>query len=463
MPNAVLFAAAVCPFLKAQEGLPPLQAVDALGAGIFAHTESTGMVVVVVRDRDVYLQSFGQTAPGSGQRPDPNSLLRLCSITKILTTDLLVKLAQAPYPGQILVALDAPLQRFAPAGVLVPTRTVRGPAARAVTLGDLATHTAGLPREIAYPAAEAAHFTFPDHAFRWSWLPGFRLRTTPGTAAHYSNVSFDLLGDALEAATGRSYARMFQERTAAPLGLRETTLTPTAEQCARLLQGGKNEGPCAETQASAGSGGMYSTPADMARVLQYFLGTPGFPARQDPAAQAVYLEPSALRSVQGLGHAGTPTGLGLGWVRLNLPGDPSMILEKTGGGAGFLTYIALDRARHAGIFVAATEGRRPNHANLFRETNDLLLYLCGLPPMPEGQEAAEAPAVPVKAKAGRKAGARLPARLAKPKGKAAGKAKARRRHVVVRVPPGGREFTVSVVDARDELGGVLEHLGPFAS
>ena len=34
-----------------------------------------------------------------------------------------------------------------------------------------------------------------------------------------------------------------------------------------------------------------------------------------------------------------------------------MIIEKTGGGAGYTTYIALNPARHIGIFVAATEDR----------------------------------------------------------------------------------------------------------
>ncbi len=34
-------------------------------------------------------------------------------------------------------------------------------------------------------------------------------------------------------------------------------------------------------------------------------------------------------------------------------------------------------------------------------------------------------------------------------------------HVVIRVPPKGREFTVHVVDARDELGVVVKSFGPF--
>jgi D-alanyl-D-alanine-carboxypeptidase/D-alanyl-D-alanine-endopeptidase len=373
LPAAALLLALATP---AQQ-LPPLPTADPLGAQLFAATGNTGMVLVLVRDNDVFMQSYGQTAPHSGQRPGPTSLIRLCSLSKILATDLLVKLAQDG-----TVHLTDPLQRFAPAGVHVPTQTIHGPALRPITLGDLATHTAGLPREIAYPAADGAHFTFPDHAFRWQWLPTYRLRTSPGVAAHYSNIGFDLLGDALETAAGKPYAQLFAERTAIPLGLHDTTLTPTPEQCSRLLQGAKNEGPCTDTQAAAGSGGMYSTPEDMARFLKYLLGLPGVPIHQNPAALAVYILPDQLKWMQGLDHAGPPTGLGLGWVRLGQPEDPGMIMEKTGGGAGFTTYIALNPAHHIGLFLAATEARSPTHVNLFKEANNLLTVLAGLPPLP---------------------------------------------------------------------------------
>ena len=376
--TAVLSFLALTQALNAQQP-PPLATADSLGAEIFTHAQSTGMVLVVVRDNEVYIQTYGQTRIGSRQKPTPDSLIRLCSLSKILATDLLVKLA---VDGT--VHLDDPLQKFAPTGETVPTRTIHGPAERPITLGDLATHTAGLPREIAYPAADAAHFTFPDHAFRWQWLPGFRLRTSPGTAVHYSNIGFDLLGDALEQASGKPYSTLFAERTATPLGLHDTTLTPTAKQCARLLQGGKDEGPCTSTQAGAASGGMYSTANDMARFLQYLLRTG--PPFQNTAAQAPYLLPSQLRSVQGVDHAGPALGIGLGWIYTGdptlPPTAPSMIIEKTGGGAGFTTYIALNQAHHTAVFLAATEGRHSVHSNIFRETNDLLLTLAGLPPLP---------------------------------------------------------------------------------
>ena len=141
--------------------LPQLQSADPFVADLFRRSGSTGMVFVVVRDNETWMQSYGQTYPGSHEKPNADSLIRLCSLSKIMTTDLLVKLA-----AEGRVSLSDPLQKFAPRNVTVPTRTFRGLDTRPITLRDLATHTAGLPREIAYPAGDSGHFTFPDYNFR---------------------------------------------------------------------------------------------------------------------------------------------------------------------------------------------------------------------------------------------------------------------------------------------------------
>ncbi len=51
-------------------------------------------------------------------------------------------------------------------------------------------------------------------------------------------------------------------------------------------------------------------------------------------------------------------GIGLGWIEINGNDGDARIVEKTGGGAGFQTYIALNPATHTGVFVAATQGRQ---------------------------------------------------------------------------------------------------------
>jgi D-alanyl-D-alanine-carboxypeptidase/D-alanyl-D-alanine-endopeptidase len=357
---------------NATASLPDIQSVGDLGTDLFVQSGSTGMVLVVVRDNQVFFRGYGETAPNSHQLPSQDSLLRLCSLTKIFTTDVLVKLA-----ADKTVRLDDPLQRYAPPGIVVPKRV------RAITLADMATHTSGLPRELGNAPRDTPHFTFPDYRTRWRWLPNQRLRSTPGTAAVYSNVAFDFLSDALQAAAHKQYAALLAERTLNPLHMERTTFFPDADQCAHLLIGAHEEGPCTVTEASAGSSGLYSTASDMAIWLKYLLRTGGTDtSAQDASAQAIYILPSSLVSQKGLDHAGEPTGIGLGWIHI-LPADSSShIVEKTGGGAGFETYIAINYSRHTAIFLAATDGTVDTHVNLFNAANKLLLAVAGLPPLP---------------------------------------------------------------------------------
>ena len=304
--------------------LPNLPSIDALGADLFLQTAPTGMVLVVVRpdaihpDQDqTFIRGYGETAPNSGQLPTQDSFLRLCSLTKIFTTDVLAKLV-----ADRTVHLDDVLQHYAPPHTVVPQRV------RPITLAELATHTSGLPRELGAAPRGTPHFTFPDYRARWRWLPNQRLRTTPGTAAVYSNVAFDLLSDALQSAAQKSYPALLAERTLNPLHMPNTTFFPTAEQCSLLLIGAYDQGPCTVTEATAGSSGLYSTAADMALWLRYLLSTgdSGTPA-YDTSAQAIQVLPSQLLHQQGLDHAGPPTGIGLGWIHL-LPADsPSHIVE----------------------------------------------------------------------------------------------------------------------------------------
>ncbi len=352
--------------------LPELSSVDALGADLFLQSGSTGMVLVVVRGNQTVFRGYGETAPGSLQTPDEDSVLRLCSLTKIFTTDLLTKLV-----ADNTVRLDDPLQKYAPRGAIVPRRV------KPITLLDLATHTAGLPRELGNAPPHTPHFTYPDFKTRWRWLPKQHLRSIPGRSALYSNLAFDLLADALQNATHRQYAALLAERTLKPLHMWNTTYFPSAEQCGRLLASAHDDGPCTVTEATDGSSGLYSTASDMTIWLKYLLGNdaPEVPA-QDVSAQEVYLLPANLKRQVGLDHAGEPTGVGLGWIRILSADSPSSIVEKTGGGAGFQTYIAINHARQTAIFVAATGGPVASNFNLYQAANNLLLTVAGLPPLP---------------------------------------------------------------------------------
>jgi D-alanyl-D-alanine-carboxypeptidase/D-alanyl-D-alanine-endopeptidase len=324
------------------------EAVGLSGLAMFMESEATGMVLAVVQGDDQVVVGYGETAKGSGQEPDGKSLLRLGSISKVFAGELLGGLAA---DGQL--RLTDPLQRFAPEGAHVPDLD-----GRTITLLDLATHSAALPRELPLqPPSGAAPFAWPTAADRYAWLADSSLPWAPGSVAAYSNVGFDLLGAALATATGKSYADLLRERITAPLGMSDTVLKPTEEQCGRLMTGygipGAEAAPCVDTAEIGGSGGVYSTADDMVLWLRHNL------ARADPAAwptlalsHAVYLERHALDAAIGFDEAGPMDGIALAWLLEMADGHRPMILQKTGGLAGFMSYIAFAPGRDVGVFVA---------------------------------------------------------------------------------------------------------------
>lgn len=373
--TAIPTAVPIAPKAPALMTLRDLSAAEPLGEDLYNNSGATGMVLVVVRGDQAWFHGYGETAPGSQTTPTEDSVIRLCSLTKTFTADILAKLA-----ADRVVHLDDPLAKFTPKSIVLPGWDTP------ITLEELATHTSGLTREIGTAPRRTPHFTYPDYETRWHWLEGAELKFTPGTQGLYSNVGFDLLSDALASAAHTSYATLLETNTLKPLQMWQTTFYPSAAECARLMQGAHNEGPCTNTNNTEGSSGLYSTPKDMAKWLRYLVGTgtPALPAEAD-GARAFYLLPSSLTRQYGLDHAGRPSAIGLGWILLGTNSDPSHIIEKTGGGAGFTTYIAIHPASRTALFLAVTDGPHGWHPgfNLFKASNNALLALAGLPPLPK--------------------------------------------------------------------------------
>lgn len=326
------------------------------GPQMFAASGATGMVLVVVTPVSTSISGFGQDAPGSRKPPGAYSLLRISSTSKLLTADVALKLSAR---GKL--RLDDPLQQHAPPGVTVSVL----PGARAITLQDLATHTSGLPRQSDLaPGAQA----------RWQWLSNYRPTTAPGPDARYSNVGFELLADALAQAGGKPYPVLLHEHTTGPLNMHDTTSTPTGAQCARLLQGADGPAKCVDNSASAGTGGMYSTPEDMGAWMAYMLGlNPDH--KPDPRALQMIIEAASLKSVEGLDYGGPAHGVGLGWIHLAASGSAPAILQKTGASPGFISYMSIAPGAQVGVFAVATRFDPPALKVMVKQVNALTVAL----------------------------------------------------------------------------------------
>ena len=339
------------------------EAADLAGFAMFMNSGAPGMVLVVVHGGHSLVLGYGETEKGNKRAPDGNSLLRLNSITKLFATEVLVSLA-----AEGKLRLTDPLQRYAGKAKVPAFGT------RPITLLDLATHSAALPREMGEAPPEAPPRTWPTREDRWKWLSGIKLPWAPGSIAAYSNIGFDLLADAIETAAGRPYPDLLRRLVTAPLGMADTGFAPTPEQCARLMTGSGlgGAGPCVDTHATDGSGGLYSTGNDMALWLRHNIedadGTLAL-------SHAIYRQRQALQAAIGFDEAGPMAGLGLGWVSVAAHGIQPALLAKSGGGVGFMSYIAFAPGRDTGVFVAVNRVDFAMFSGLTEAANALIATL----------------------------------------------------------------------------------------
>ncbi|MDN5871639.1 MAG: serine hydrolase, partial [Nitrococcus sp.] len=133
------------------------EAVGFAGEILYREAGVPGMVIAVVSGEQTAVFGYGETAKGSGVTPDGQTLLRIGSVTKVFTGAVLAHLV-----AEGVVGFTDPLSEHLDLGVTFPS--VGG---REIRLIDLATHSAGLPREVGAPPGP------PDDPFRNITLDAF--------------------------------------------------------------------------------------------------------------------------------------------------------------------------------------------------------------------------------------------------------------------------------------------------
>ena len=343
--------------------------VSMAGMQLYLNAEAPAVIIAVVRGEDTVIQAYGETAPGNGIEPDEQSIFRIGSVSKVFATDALTALV-----AQGKVKLTDPLAKYAPENAKVQ---VNG---RPITLLDLATHSAGLPRELPNPDAPPSDNPFAafERDYYWTWLGDHQPAYTPGTTTLYSNMGFGLLGDALAKASGADYSTVLANEVLQPAGLIDTTNTLDDAQKKRLMTGldpfGKPDSNAVVPDVMYASAGIYSTAADMVRWMKWHLDG----ARQSKEAfaldHALWLPYDGLKSVVGT-EVTDADGMGLGWV-VTLPRDGApLLLGKSGGLGGFMSYAVLSPNRGLGVFVVASRVNFAMFENIHSQVRELAAEL----------------------------------------------------------------------------------------
>ncbi len=257
-------------------------AIDALVDAEVREHGLTGIAVGVVVDGELaHVRGAGVASLETKAQPDADTVFRIGSITKSFTS-----LAVLALRDDGALSLDDPLTHFLPeaAGLVYPTRD-----AAPITLRELLTHTAGLPRlgDFNYTLADRE----PSEEEITRSLSGFALDSAPGTRSSYSNLGFALLGITVGRAAHQPFRAFVAKRIFEPLGMTSTAFDPAGLPPARVATGYEKSllGPRPASQwrlgASEGAGGIYSTVRDMARYVAFQLQA--YPPRSAPEAGPV--------------------------------------------------------------------------------------------------------------------------------------------------------------------------------
>ena len=253
---------------------------------------SVAVVTPLAAGSDPVITTFVAGTPtlGSSELVDATTQFELGSETKVFTADLLAYLVAT---GR--VSLDDPVQLFAPAGVEVPEWVdPQTGATTAITLGDLATHQAGLletpPNFGAGCSAEPGCVnprpgytqTMLWDAFTQPCLNGQPCPMyQPGTDWLYSDWGFGLLGtilanvlDPVVETEPPAYQSALDQVFLDALGMSSTELEFHGD--GRLATPYKADGTNAfhwnNTNAISGAGGLISDATDMGTWVAAHLG-----------------------------------------------------------------------------------------------------------------------------------------------------------------------------------------------
>lgn len=262
------------------------------------------------------------------------ALWQIGSITKVFTALLL---ARAVVRGDVALGTQV--------------RTLLPEAPADISLGQLATHTSGLPRIsralwLAWLRREQDPYAGVDRHALLTSLAGARHRG--GDRVHYSNLGFGLLGLAMATLADTSYDALVRAEVCDPLGLPDTMATLTADARARCLPGHtrrlRQRQVAWEFDALAGAGALWSSIEDMQVFLRAVLDPP---AGELGAAMRLATE----THVPGRGHD-----QGLGWIRFRR-GPVTGHLFHNGGTYGFRAALLADPATGRGAVALSSTDR----------------------------------------------------------------------------------------------------------
>ena len=301
-----------------------------------------GVAVAVRVNGETRFFNYGFANDARNERVTADSIFNLGSVGKLFAT---TALAEAVKHSELSV--DDPVAKYV-------TELQRGGDIRRVTLGQLASHTSGLPRvPQQYEHWHRGNYTWPDFVrFLNSWKAG--PKNEPGKQYLYSNAAMVLLRVALERRFNTRFAALMRERITGALGMNSTALPVPGDLLGRTVQGygpaGRPIGRPGEEQGTfkwPGAGQIYSSSRDMATFLAANMGEL---ANHGPMQNAMGLAQQPVFTVNPRFKQA------LAWQ--DVQSGNLLIIDKNGGLNNTSTYIGFAPQRKLGVVILVNRGKQ---------------------------------------------------------------------------------------------------------
>ena len=229
--------------------------------GQLAYRNLPGIAVGVVQDQKlVWAQGFGFADVAAKTPMTPETKFRMASHSKLFTATAVMQLRDA---GKI--HLDDTVATYLP-WFQIRTANANDPA---ITIEELLTHSAGLPREA---GSHWSDLTFPDEDGVKAFIESHQAPYAPEIRWKYSNLGFTIAGLVVEKVSGEKWAAYVQQHIFDPLGMTSSSVDKDVEGLAtgygeRMPDGTRAKMPFVDAKAMAAATGITSNVDDMAKFV----------------------------------------------------------------------------------------------------------------------------------------------------------------------------------------------------
>ena len=170
-----------------------------------------GLAVGIVENgRITFLNGYGETLEGSGEKVTPETVFRWASVSKGVASTMVAKLAE-----------DGRLSFEQPVATVAPSLHLPGRNELTATVGDVLSHRLGLYRNAYDNKLEEGQ----DVTFLRGTLASLNSICPPGTCWSYQNVAYDAASEMVARVSGMRFQEAVKRNLFGPIGMTSASLT----------------------------------------------------------------------------------------------------------------------------------------------------------------------------------------------------------------------------------------------